>query len=298
MNSSARQGLPASAEALVSGVVDYAGLFPPAALSMREALAAFAKASTTADALLLGRFVVPAGRITEMREHLGIVSLPIHLSVIVNDRSDADIAALAQCDGTSVIVDALECKSKDLDGIDWLADKTAGLGADVYVEIDPAADLPAWFARLAAHRLRAKIRTGGTVATAFPPPAAIVDFMTAALNAGVPFKATAGLHHAVRGRYRLTYEQDSANAVMHGYLNVLLAAAALRSGQPRAIAEQVLQLDDRAALVFGDRSVRWGSLEWANDILRSTRADLVGFGSCSITEPADDIRALTSSTQS
>jgi hypothetical protein len=291
----APQGLPASAAALMAGVVDYAGLFPPAALSMRDALTAYAAARDGADGLLLGRFVVPAARLAEMRDHVTAAPAPLHLSVIVTDRSETDIAALSLCDGAPLILDALECKPRDLDGIDWLADATTGLGADVYVEVDPAVELPRWLDRLAARGLRAKIRTGGTVATAFQPAAAIVDFMSAAIGAGVPFKATAGLHHAVRGRYRLTYEPDSADAVMHGYLNVLLAAATLRNGQPRHLAEQVLQQDDRSALVFDDEAIRWSGFEWSADVLRATRADsLIGFGSCSISEPAGEIRALAS----
>lgn len=295
----ARAALPVSATSLMAGVVDYAGLFPPAALSMRDALTEYAAAAQREDALLLGRFVVPAARIAELREHAGIVPSPLHLSALVTDRSESDIAAVKHCDGVSLIVDALECKAKDLGGIDWLADATDGSGLDIYVELDPSADLTQWFDRLAARKLRAKIRTGGTTAAAFPTPAAIARFMKTAIDAHVPFKATAGLHHAVRGNYRLTYQPDAPEAVMYGYLNVLLAAAALRAGRSSDAAEQVLQLTDRSTLHFDHERIRWGAFEWPVSVLQTTRTDdLIGFGSCSISEPAEEIRALVSPARS
>jgi hypothetical protein len=287
------QPLPASVVAVMAGAVDYAGLFPPAGLSMAEALKAYTAALAGDNAWLLGRFVVPATRLAELRLAAAAAPAPLHLSVIVTDRSDADVAALSLCDGAPLVLDAIECKPRDLDGIDWLASAMARHNADVYVEVDPAVELPRWFDRLSARGLRAKLRTGGTAATAFPTPRTVIEFMTAAVGAGVPFKATAGLHHAVRGRYRLTYEPGSPEAVMHGYLNVLLAAATLRAGRSGDIAEQVLEQHDAASLVFDDEAIRWNAHEWPASVLHATRTDgLIGFGSCSIAEPADEIRAL------
>ncbi len=44
---------------LLSGLIDYAGLFPPAAVSMADAVANYAAYRTSADAWALGRFVLP-----------------------------------------------------------------------------------------------------------------------------------------------------------------------------------------------------------------------------------------------
>ena len=55
-----------SARALLAGLVDYAGLFPPAALSMDDAVAEYARWRRSPEAWMLGRFVLPAARLAEL----------------------------------------------------------------------------------------------------------------------------------------------------------------------------------------------------------------------------------------
>ena len=290
--------MPASATTLLRGVVDYAGLFPPAGLDLRQAVAEYAAALGGPDAWMLGRFVVPAGRLPELATEQAALATPSaewRLSALIAGESDADLAAIAAFNASAAgraVVDAVECKPTCLAGIDWLAERVAASCA-VFVEIPASGDVAGWMTRIAACGLGAKIRTGGITAAAFPEPGAVVAFLQAALRAGVRFKATAGLHHAVRGAYRLTYDAHSPDAPMHGYLNVLLATAALRAGQSAAVAERVLLLADPASLTFADDAVRWGDLEFPNALLHATRAEhLAGYGSCSFREPAEELRSL------
>ena len=55
----------ASLRALLSGVVDYAGLFPPAQLPLDQAIRNYARYRQEADAWMLGRFVIPVSRLLE-----------------------------------------------------------------------------------------------------------------------------------------------------------------------------------------------------------------------------------------
>lgn len=290
---------PQSAEALLAGVVDYAGLFPPAALSMAEAVAAYQAAQASVDAWMLGRFVVPATRLGELAAVLGSLSTSRstwRLSALVRDGSETDRAAVADFNARGAppraIVDVVESKPATVDGIDWLASAFGGR-VDVYVELAPGPDIDSWFERLVARGLRAKVRTGGTTAEAFPDPAALAALLAAAVRHGVTLKATAGLHHAVRGRYRLTYEPDAAVAPMYGYLNLLLAVAALRDGGSTTHAETWLQASDPSTLTFGDDAVRWGGVAIPAALLRDTRArSFISFGSCSFREPVEEFAAL------
>src|SRR6185437_140809 len=126
-----------------------------------------------------------------------------------------------------------------------------------YFEIPAGANPSQLIGAVAAAGARAKIRTGGVTADAFPSAEAIIAFIEACLRAGVAFKATAGLHHPLRGEYRLTYEPGSATAIMYGYLNVFLATALLHAGSSRHVAQAVLLETDPTSLDFEDDGISW-----------------------------------------
>ena len=289
-----------SITALLAGVIDYAGLFPPAGLSMSAAAAEYHAALTSPHAWMLGRFVVPAARLSELAEARH--ALPLHtqwaISAIVRDGSHDDLNSLAAFNADAVRqqarVDTVEAKPQSLDSVDWLAAQ-AGAGIEVYVEVAPGPDVDQWLDRVATRGLRAKVRTGGLTADAFPTPTALAAFIAAAVRHRAPFKATAGLHHAVRGAYRLTYDDGAQHAPMYGYLNVLLATAAVRNGRPASVAEAILQQSDTSALAFADDAITWGAEQFPLSTVRDTRQHhLVSFGSCSFREPVDEFDALAS----
>jgi hypothetical protein len=247
---------------------------------------------------MLGRFVAPAARLDALGDALERLEsrIPWRVSAILREASPEDVANIrgfnARSARTAARVDSVECKPVGVDGIDGLA-STFAPAFEVYVEHAPESDIDTWMAHVAARGLRAKIRTGGLTADAFPTPAALAAFLAAAVRHGVPFKATAGLHHAVRGSYRLTYESASDVAPMYGYLNVLLATAALEAGHPVDAAEALLQRTDSAALSFAPDQVRWGAMAFPATALRELRARrFVSVGSCSFTEPAGEFGAL------
>jgi hypothetical protein len=174
-----------------------------------------------------------------------------------------------------------------------VAHAVRGSGVDAYVEI-PVADDPAPLVDvLAAHALRAKCRTGGITADAFPAAAQLGRFLGACIRAGLPFKLTAGLHHPLRGEYRLTYAPGSACGSMYGFLNAIVAAALLREGVSDADAEAVLLDADPAAFRFDDVGVHWRDRTVTTPRLRQLREKaMASIGSCSFTEPVDDLHAL------
>ena len=106
---------------------------------------------------------------------------------------------------------------------------------------------------------------------------------------GVPFKATAGLHHPVR------HWSEEVGASMFGFLNVFGGAllTAVHHFDSDALV-RVLE-DERAAhFRFDDGGFRWTD-DWfvpaeAIAALRATFA--TSYGSCSFDEPREDLRAL------
>lgn len=139
------------------------------------------------------------------------------------------------------------------------------------------------------------MRTGGVTAESIPTPSDLARFLARVTAAGVAFKATAGLHHPVRGRYPLTYAPGSPRAVMHGFLNLLMATALLREHGPQAEddAVAVLENTDPDAFQFDAQGARWRDHAIPTSRLRGLREHgFVAFGSCSFREPVDELRTL------
>ena len=140
---------------------------------------------------------------------------------------------------------------------------------------------------------RAKIRTGGETADKFPASEIVVEFIRLCAASSVAFKATAGLHHPVRSLHRLTYQADSASTTMHGFLNVFLGAAFLRVGMDPRLAVELLNEQSASAFHFDPDGLLWREHRLGlDDISAARRGFAVSFGSCSFTEPVDDLRVL------
>ena len=241
-----------SLHVLLEGLIDYAGLFPPAALSMQDAVRNYARYREGEHAFALGRFVVPQERASE-------VPHDFPLSVLGVD----------------------EVKAASREDVERIA--RAANGRTVYVEIADVALLDA----IAEHGLRAKIRTGGITADAFPAIGSIAQFLRACRERNVAFKATAGLHHPLRCVKPLTYETNAPTGTMHGFLNVFLAAALLDQ------AEDVLREDDPHAFTYDDDGVSWRAHRVTTTELATMRKTFAtSFGSCSFEEPIGDLEEL------
>ncbi|MFZ0662458.1 MAG: hypothetical protein WAM66_07195 [Acidobacteriaceae bacterium] len=297
--------MTAVGRALMAGLVDYAGLFPPARLDTPTAVRRYREYLTGEDGWALGRFVVPAVRLGEFEAAFEQVCCgerePVWgLSVLSSGDAKRDAAAVEGLARGAVSVDSLEVKARtaaDAERVlrDFAAAFGTGIGTGigtgpvVYAEFAPG-DAEAVLPVVAGSGARAKIRTGGVVAEAFPSVEAVADFLLACARARVPFKATAGLHHAVRGSYRLTYEAESARAVMHGFANVFLAAAlAWRGAERRAVVDTLTARE----FSFREDGACWLGFELGAEEIRAARREFaMSYGSCSFTEPIAEARAL------
>ncbi len=281
------------ARTLLARAFDYAGLFPPASLPMRTALAEYRAARAGRDAWALGRFVVPAGRLDELREAAGSpLVAPLPLAVLLGDDVAADAEAARRWErasGAPGAVEAVELRAATPRGV---REALAGIppGWPRYVEVVPAAELGATLDAVQASGAFAKLRMGGVTPEAFPAPAAVLAFLDGCVRRRLPFKATAGLHHPLRGSFRLTYDAGSAAGPMYGYMNLFLAAAVLRRGGDAAEAEPALLEGDPAAFTVQLGGLGWRGRRFSVEELAALRETLVhGIGSCSFREPMDEL---------
>ncbi len=266
---------------------------------MTEAVRRFGEHEAGAHSWMLGRFVVPCARLTEFAR-VAEPSMPAGRSpgdsaCSSSSDAEADLAAVAAFNAShrGAVCDTVECRAATADEIARLARITRGGGVAAFVEI-PSLDDPApLVGALAGQGLRAKIRTGGTTADAFPPAASVVRFLASCVRAKLPFKATAGLHHPLRGEYRLTYDAGSPAGPMFGFLNVFLAAALLRDGGSVHEAEELLMERDAGAMTFDDDGARWhGHLMLTARLAQLRDRAAISFGSCSFAEPVGELSAM------
>ncbi len=289
-----------SVRALLAGIVDYAGLFPPSYLPMSEAVANYAAYKMSSYNWMLGRFIVPAARLGEFTERAR--------EFFTNDKDSWRLSVLASDDiyttvhkiedfnaeyAPHVICDALEVKAETSYEIKEIAEAVPS-GLKTYFEISIGDTLADLISTLAIHGQHAKIRTGGVTENAFPSAENITRFMRVCLAANVPFKATAGLHHPLRCVKPLTYEADAPEGAMNGFLNVFLAAAFLLQGHPPKLINELLK-DKRADnFLFSENGVLWRQEYFISTaqlrILRTRGA--ISFGSCSFAEPIDDLKEI------
>lgn len=298
---------------LLKQLIDYAGLFPPAELSMREAVANYERYLGGAHAWMLGRFVVPASRLAEwessFREVATSSGQPWLLSALVESAAQADrfsssLQAIAEFNARNAVserpaalVDTIEGRAAtEQEIVD--ANRAVPSEMHFFLELPLDSGLPALLdeiQRAQAHRpLMAKIRTGGVVATAIPAVRHVTTFLAECAARQIGFKATAGLHHPVRGEYRLTYCQPSPRAVMYGFLNVFVAACAAFD-DPRNLEriDAILMETDPRKFLFQEESIGWRDEHWSSAQVSDMRRKAISFGSCSFEEPREDLQALS-----
>jgi hypothetical protein len=287
---------------LLTKSIDYAGLFPPAGLDMAEAMRNYGRYLSEPAAWALGRFVVPASRLDEFEAVAARSSVPRDprgqpwlLALLGGSDLAPDLERTAEFNHRhtgAFLADTIEVKATSVRGIEeimHLIPRTLQAYIEVPVDRDPR-ELLATVRRLGG---RAKVRTGGVTRDAFPSASDLMRFLGACVQAGLSFKATAGLHHAVRAEYRLTYAPDGPSGPMFGFLNLFLATAFLKAGMKETDAAGLLQERSSEALQFDEDGLTWrGHRLDVNALRDARRLAVMSFGSCSFTEPIEELEAL------
>ncbi|HEY3703840.1 MAG TPA: hypothetical protein VGL22_02195 [Terracidiphilus sp.] len=276
-------------EAALTGLIDYAGLFPPAALDMQSAVRNFLAYRAQQHAWMPGRFILDLNQLDNLREAAGDALAEIPLSVIA--LADADMRAVSERRAEGFRIDSLEIKCAEPLRIARICEGVPDK-VKCYFEVPPTQGCTSAVDAIAAVGMRAKLRTGGMTADGFPAARQVAERLHLLHDRGVSFKATAGLHHAVRSEHKLWYAEDSPTAMMHGFMNMLCAAAAIRFGAPAEQAEGILEERDPAAFRVSDQAIGIHGLQWTTEQIRGVREYFLSVGSCSFTEPVQDLEAL------
>ena len=305
----------------MTGLIDYAGLFPPSQLDMATATQNYARDLRSSYERFLSRFICPASRLDELsenaaslmpgthatsgyREHADFQD-PWQISAIVSGDVEADLERIYAFNERHVeeanglaMVDALETKlSKpgDVDDLLEILPEMIVPAFELPKEVIFGGDPRGFIAAMSGSGAVAKIRCGGVMNNLFPASEDIARFIVACHQADVPFKATAGLHHPIRSEHALTYEPDAPRGMMHGFVNVFVAGAMVRHCEGFGEKEAIELLDDQdpGSFTFENERVAWKSYEIGVAQLAQARESFAtGYGSCSFKEPTDDLKSL------
>jgi hypothetical protein len=271
---------------------------------------------------MLARFVCPAGRLVELEDLLTDVAVEeskIEVAVLgrggatlddfvkATDEDAALINTFLSRQGERATADVFEVRLPAAGGAAVAVAKAwrslTENGSTTMTPFFEVSLLGDWRPRLPAaaaairdttrtaggdHRLGLKIRCGGLDAAAIPEPMAVAAAIATCRATGVPLKATQGLHHPFR------HTDPALGAAVHGFLNLFTASVMAHAHDlpVRRLTEIVADTDPQSFVVEADR-VAWRDFEAsAAEVAAARSGVLTTFGSCSFSEPRDDLRAL------
>jgi len=307
-----------SLRAFMTGIIDYAGLYPPTNLPIEDAFQNFVRYQSDAQAWMLSRFVIPASRLGELSQFAEIFpkDKPLSFSCVGRSGNDAaefldnlnldlaDIQSFREKYTPNVIVDmfevalpvsALTDKPAAHELVKETAERLNMNGIAVFLEApfgdgwqDRADLLIRSMRKIKDKHVGFKLRTGGVTSDKFPSPEQVAWAIVSTREAGIPIKCTAGLHHPIR------HYNDSVFTKMHGFLNVFGAGLlALTNGLSQEQLTSIIADEDPAHFSFDDTGFSWKDFRVDKIDIAAHRNVMTSFGSCSFDEPREDLQALS-----
>jgi hypothetical protein len=292
----------------LGGLIDYAGLFPPTALEMTDAVAGFRAARAGDAGWIAGRFLCPTSHLEQLASALTTTMTEGETPWPVGAVFDEDIGPGASHAATfhayadpaaSVQTAEIRLGAGTAEEALKVARAAISINAGVAVFLEVAMtpsweeQIPATVAAIAAVRSQlrravgAKLRCGGAETSAFPSPEQVAMFIISCERHGLPFKATAGLHHPIR------HHDEELGIMRHGFLNILAAAAVAAEDAPFHDVAAAVAETDPAAFTLGAGAFRFREHAVPTRTLGAVRSGaFVAYGSCDFEEPVADLAAL------
>ncbi|TCP57142.1 hypothetical protein EV191_1011094 [Tamaricihabitans halophyticus] len=251
---------------------------------MSDAIEAHLQARASERAGVYSLFLCPASRLPELITELIKAKpvKPIALSLVIDTGLGGVPKAISIVESRTELL-ALRMVEmpapSDVDEV-WLERVSEFVPEDVIRVVEPRRGGAEWLdgvRRVVEHGSWPKIRCGGANTENFPSVDEIADFLSVVSGSnGASFKATSGLHRAVR------HVDPDSGFTHHGFVNLLVAAARTLAGQD---VREALASTDAAAL-----AKEAGALTDA--AARAVRGLCASFGSGSLASPLTDLEEL------
>ena len=268
---------------LLARLVDDAALFPPGNAPMADAVRGYLDGRSGDRAGVLGLFLCPASRLPELITELSRVKpiKPVTISLVIDTGLGGVPKAVSIVESRAELLSLRMVEMpapSDVDEV-WLERVSEFVPEDVIRVVEPRRGGAEWLdgvGRVIEHGSWPKIRCGGLSQEAFPSIDQIADFLSVVSDGGVSFKATAGLHNAVR------HASEETGFTHHGFLNLLVATARALSGKDM---REALAETDGQALADEARAL-------SDPAAHAVRGVFASYGSCSLSEPVTDLEKL------
>ena len=288
---------------LLSEIIDYAGLFPPAKLDVPTSVDNYLRYKHGPQKWILGRFVCSTGKLEELARELAEHPEEPFIAVTVIGQASQDRRSWEHAlthDSAAMNkfmkdvenhaeIEAFEIRVPDHEHIEaYMKDLSGFNGVDVFMELPWSPKMDESLTLLAESEwLKAKARCGGLEASAFPSAEDLSGFLQQCSHLDLPFKLTAGLHHPLPVRDKAT------GGEMHGFLNILVAMALVHGLElSRKEIEEVLAVTDGKQFKFNDDGLEYKGDSISMDDVEAVREVFVSYGSCSIDEPLEDLQKM------
>lgn len=281
---------------LMAGIIDYAGLFPPAELSLEKALKNYINYIKSSDNWMLSKFIIPAGLLYQVTELLVEVDDKLRFSVIISN-SEKDLENIIHLKNSLKGIDVLSLEIKPQVMLENLINKfdfirsNINKNIQIFVEsnVNPDYDLIEKLTMFKNENIYIgyKLRTGGVTQESFPSVDLVASVIKSCAENKIPFKATAGLHHP------FTHFNTTVNIKMYGFINVFTAGIfAMKYNLNATELMNIIQDENPNNFIFKDNLV-WKNYEISSDEISEIRRNyFTTFGSCSFDEPREDLRNL------
>lgn len=264
--------MTASLKALLAGVLDYAGMYPPASQSLEEAVRSWRRHRDDDRWWMLGRFVCPLDKVLQLGW----------------ETTDGSVSMVAGRDSLGQFTNSMPGRNR-IPNSDWIKGiEAATIPASLILYREFTLDrLEAATSQAAEDGAALKFRTGGTTAAAFPSSADLARVIAVCRDRRVAWKATAGLHHPLPNR-------DASGGRAHGFINLLTATVLAHARRiDQAKIQEILDDEDSRSFRFDEAGLSWRGLSASTaEIEKSRKESFHSFGCCSFTEPRDDLDAL------
>ncbi|HJM17451.1 MAG TPA: hypothetical protein QGI59_02980 [Candidatus Poseidoniia archaeon] len=238
-----------SLRTFMDGLIDYAGLFPPADLPLNEAISQYISHIKSDNSKMLSRFIIHSSKLNNLDEFLPLFTNvgPLRLSVLGGGGNNDDeylnkikqnitnISKYREKHGNKIEIDVIECKmatntpSKNTmekatvllneNGLIHYHEfaKLPPVGMNYSTEIDDSSwdkeILPTIKLLSNLDNAGIKLRCGGIVKEAFPSVEQVAAMIQTCVIIDIPMKFTAGLHHPIR------HFAEEYDEFMHGFIN-------------------------------------------------------------------------------